>query len=98
MLSKRLQQKVDGIVKEIDKGIKTFGTYDLFDKGLDEVFDSWDTVQEMKKEKPKDIQKMLLELAKHECGEPIVSGLIYEFDDMNEFEEIIDHKDLEGYL
>lgn len=63
------------VLKDLDVALKRFGTYNYYDKGVDEVFDASPVVSHVKTLPSADAVKFLVNLSKHPDGEHLVSHI-----------------------
>lgn len=90
------------VLADLDKALKQFGTYNYYDKGVDEVFNASQAVDHVRKLDSKKAVEFLVNLSKHEHGSHLVSHIVMCLDDSPEkwFDEVVDGcraADLEVY-
>lgn len=65
------------ILSELDKSLVEFGTYDYYDKGVDEVHElPFGIVEELRKLSSGDVSTYLNDIKKHEHGEHLASYIL----------------------
>jgi hypothetical protein len=80
------------IIKDLKEALKMFGTYNYYDKGVDEVFNYRPIVKELEKMSAKDAGTLMKELSAYEHGPHLVNALANDLDHMPEvwFTEMLD--------
>ena len=71
-----------GIIKDLEEALEQFGTYNYYDKGVDEVFDYHPIVSELEKMSAKDAGALMVEVGKHKHGPHLVNTLASDLDHM----------------
>jgi hypothetical protein len=87
------------LLKDLDVALKQFGTYNYYDKGVDEVFDASQAVAHVKTLTAKDAVEFLKNLSKHEHGEHLASHIVSCCDDVlhaNWFDDVVEGCRAEG--
>jgi alpha/beta superfamily hydrolase len=80
------------VLKDLDKALARFGTYDYYDKGVDEVFDASKATSYVRSLEPADAVRFLVSLSNHEHGSHLVSHIVNCLDDTPEewFEVVVE--------
>lgn len=95
--------KATEVLQKLDEALKKFGTYNYYDKGVDEVFNADPTTSYVKTLSATDAIAFLVELSKHEHGPHLVSHIISNCDNVPDekwFHEVVEGcraADLEVY-
>lgn len=64
------------VLEKLDVALEQFGTYNYYDKGVDEVFDADGAIAHVKTLSSTAAITFLLELAKHKHGEHLVCHMV----------------------
>ena len=63
------------ITDSLEVALKQFGTYNYYDKGVDEIFNAHPIEEYLKTLSGKDAGKLMKEVAKHEHGQHLIDHL-----------------------
>jgi hypothetical protein len=87
------EEKFDAkyITGKLDEALELFGTYNYYDKGVDEVMSTTLIVDKLTNLSAKECGEILVEVKKHKHGEHLVNYLVGGMDNMPTtwFEEVL---------